>query len=94
MVIALMVVFANRNTVKLLLIGCVAIDGTDIISAYLSGLAGLFDASDSGWLLKLTSTAIAALILEIVALLLLSISKISEPNDVETSLSIDRKQTR
>jgi hypothetical protein len=58
---------------------CVVIDFTDIISAYLSGLAGLFDTAD-GWLLKLTSTAIAALLLEIGALLLLYTHK-TQGND-------------
>ncbi|MBW4527777.1 MAG: hypothetical protein KME18_21755 [Phormidium tanganyikae FI6-MK23] len=69
-VISMLVVFADKTSLKLLLIGCIAIDFTDIISAYLSGVAGLFGTAD-GWLLKLTSTAIAALLLECVALILL-----------------------
>ncbi len=71
-VLSVLVVVADKTTVKQLLAGCTAIDFTDIISAYLSGVAGLFGTAD-GWLLKLTSTAIAALILEIAALILLSI---------------------
>lgn len=72
--IAVFVALADRNVVKLLLVGCVVIDCTDIVSAYLSGRAGLFGTAD-GWLLKLTSTAIAALLLELGALALLSIRK-------------------
>lgn len=69
-------------------LGCVAIDFTDIVSAYLSGIAGLFGTAD-GWLLKLTSTAIAALLLELGALALLSINKKQETenNQVESSAS-------
>ncbi|MFM7601795.1 MAG: hypothetical protein ACKO7R_11450 [Pseudanabaena sp.] len=70
MVLSVLVVFADKTAVKLLLAGCIAIDFTDIISAYLSGVAGLFGSAD-GWLLKLTSTAIAALLLECAALILL-----------------------
>jgi hypothetical protein len=70
MVISILVVMADRNTVKILLIACVAIDFTDIVSAYLSGVAGIFGTAD-GWLLKLTSTAIAALLLELGAIALL-----------------------
>ena len=71
-VVSGLVVLADRTTVKMLLAGCVAIDFTDIISAYVSGVAGLFGTAD-GWLLKLTSTAIAALVLELTALILLSV---------------------
>lgn len=76
-VISVLVAFANKTTVKMLLIACIAIDFTDIVSAYLSGVAGLFDTAD-GWLLKLTSTAIAALLLELIAIVLLSIDKTPE----------------
>jgi hypothetical protein len=88
-VLALMVVFANKDMVKMLLIGCVTIDATDIISAYLSGLAGLFDASANGWLWKLTSTAIAALFLETIALVILFIVKTSGTDDIKVSQSRD-----
>lgn len=77
MVISILVVLADKTIVKLLLIGCVAIDFTDIISAYLSGIAGLLE-TENNWLLKLTSTAIAALILEIGAIFLLLKEQISE----------------
>jgi hypothetical protein len=74
MVIAILVAFAGRQMVKPLLIACIAIDCTDIISAYLSGVEGLFGDAD-GWLLKLTSTAIAALFFEIGALVLMFIDR-------------------
>lgn len=74
MVISLLVVLADKTSVKMLLVACVAIDFTDIISAYLSGVAGIFGTEDS-WLLKLTSTAIAALVLEIGALTVLFIGQ-------------------
>lgn len=76
-VISLLVALADKTTVKMLLVGCIAIDFTDIISAYSSGVAGLFGTAD-GWLLKLTSTAIAALLLELGALALLSIREAQE----------------
>ncbi|NJK57332.1 MAG: hypothetical protein HC939_15655 [Pleurocapsa sp. SU_5_0] len=71
MVLALLVVLADKTQVKMLLIACVVIDFTDIISAYLSVREGLFNTADVG-LIQLTSTAIAALILELVAIALLS----------------------
>jgi hypothetical protein len=74
MVLAGLVVCADKTTVKLLLAGCIAIDVADIVSAYLSGVAGLFGTAD-GWLLKLTSTAIAALLLECAALILLFVPR-------------------
>lgn len=73
-VISVLVALADKTNVKMLLAGCVAIDFTDIVSAYLSGVAGLFGTEDD-WLLKLTSTAIAALLLELGALILLSIRR-------------------
>ncbi len=74
MVVSALVILADKTAIKLLLAGCIVIDFTDIVSAYLSGVAGLFSATD-GWLLKLTSTAIAALLLELSALILLSIPR-------------------
>jgi hypothetical protein len=82
LVIAVLVVFASKKNVNMLLLGCVAIDSTDIISAYLSGKAGLFGTAD-GWLLKLTSTAIAALILELGALVLIYIQKTPKNVDLK-----------
>lgn len=88
-VISMLVALADKTTVQVLLAGCVAIDFTDIVSAYLSGVAGLFGAED-GWLLKLTSTAIAALILELAALILLSVRRKeeSENNSAGSSATI------
>jgi hypothetical protein len=74
MVLALLVVLADKTQVKMLLIACVVIDSTDIISAYLSVRNGLFNTADVG-LIQLTSTAIAALILELVAIVLLFSNK-------------------
>jgi hypothetical protein len=70
MVLAALVVLADKTQVKILLIACVVIDSTDILSAYLSVRNGLFNTADVG-LIQLTSTAIAALILELVAITLL-----------------------
>lgn len=70
--LAVIVALANRDSVKTLLLACIAIDATDIISAHLSGVAGLFSASET-WSLKLT--AIAALVPELIALVLLTIHK-------------------
>jgi hypothetical protein len=77
-VLAVIVAFANRNTVQTLLLACVAIDATDIMSAHLSGVAGLFNASET-WSLKLT--AIAALVPELMALVLLTIHKTDDRID-------------
>lgn len=68
MVLAILVVFSNQATIKVLLFACIAIDLTDIWSAHLSGLEGLFSATDT-WSLKLT--AIAALFPESAALALI-----------------------
>ena len=81
-VIAILVGLADRNAIKMLLIGCIAIDFTDIISAYLSGVAGLFGDTDS-WLMKLTSTAITALILEAGALALMIHHQIQRNIDLQ-----------
>jgi hypothetical protein len=64
-VLSLLVVFANKSTIRTLLIACLAIDATDIVSAHLSLMAGLFNTSEA-WSLKLT--AIAALVPELAAL--------------------------
>ncbi|MEY2834190.1 MAG: hypothetical protein RLZZ574_3450 [Cyanobacteriota bacterium] len=74
MVLALLVVLADKTQVKMLLMACVVIDSTDIISAYLSVKDGLFNTADVG-LIQLTSTAIAALILELVAIAFISQDK-------------------
>jgi hypothetical protein len=69
-VLAIIVAIADRSTVRTLLLACIAIDITDIGSAYLSGVAGLFDASETR---SLQLTAIAALVPETIALVLLII---------------------
>ncbi len=68
MVLAILEVFSNQATIKVLLCACIAIDMTDIWSAHLSGLEGLFSSTDT-WSLKLT--AIAALLPESAALALI-----------------------
>ncbi|MBW4422285.1 MAG: hypothetical protein KME13_24240 [Myxacorys californica WJT36-NPBG1] len=79
-VLAVIVALANRDSVKTLLLACIAIDTTDIISAHLSGAAGLFSSSET-WSLKLT--AIAALVPELIALVLLAIRKTDDQIDTE-----------
>ncbi len=79
-VLAVIVAFANRSTVQTLLLACVAIDATDIMSAHLSGVAGLFNVSET-WSLKLT--AIAALVPELMALVLLTIRKTDDQTDIK-----------
>jgi hypothetical protein len=81
-VLAILVAIADRSTVKTLLLACIAIDATDVISAHLSGAAGLFNASET-WSLKLT--AIAALVPESIALVLLTIRQTAESIQVEKS---------
>jgi hypothetical protein len=84
--LSILVVLANKNTVRTLLIGCVVVDFIDIISAYLSETEGLFGTAD-GWLVKLTSTAIIALFLELGALVLLSIDKIQQAVNLDLEKS-------
>ncbi|MBD2092482.1 hypothetical protein H6F67_21780 [Microcoleus sp. FACHB-1515] len=79
-VLAVLVASANRSTVKTLLFACIAIDVTDIISAHLSGVAGLFNEVET-WSLKLT--AIAALVPESIASVLLTVRKPQERIDLE-----------
>ncbi|WP_373541284.1 hypothetical protein [Chamaesiphon sp.] len=69
-VLAIIVAVADCQTVRTLLLACIAIDITDVGSAHLSGVSGLFDASETR---SLQLTAIAALIPEIIALALLII---------------------
>lgn len=79
-VLAVVVAAANRNTVKTLLLACIAIDATDIVSAHLSGAAGLFNIAET-WSLKLTATA--ALVPELIALVLLIVHKADQQIGVE-----------
>jgi hypothetical protein len=74
-VLAILVVIADHQTVKALLLACIAIDTTDVISAHLSGMAGLFNASETR---SLQLMAIAALIPETIALALLVFHNTSE----------------
>ncbi len=74
-VIALLVATANKNTVRTFLLACIAIDIIDIVSAQLSGAAGLFSAAET-WSLKLT--AIIALVPELIAISLLNIHQPQE----------------
>jgi hypothetical protein len=67
-VLAIIVAIADRRTVRTLLLACIAIDITDVVSAHLSGVAGLFDASETR---SLQLTAIAALVPETIALVLI-----------------------
>jgi hypothetical protein len=71
-VLALIVAIADRSSVRTLLCACIAIDATDAISAHLSGVAGLFDAAETR---SLQFTAIAALVPEIIALVLIIFNK-------------------
>ena len=77
MVLAGVVACAHRKGVIPLLWACVAIDATDIMSAHLGGLAGLFTPSDT-WSLKLT--AIAALLPEV----LLAVRPLDPPDQQPT----------
>lgn len=73
-VLSVLVAVASPATVKLLLVSCAVIDFTDIVSAYLSSVTGTFGTPEN-WLLKVTATAIAALLLELVALVFLLMPK-------------------
>ncbi|BAY83883.1 hypothetical protein NIES267_33770 [Calothrix parasitica NIES-267] len=79
-IIAILVGFANKSTIKTLLLACIAIDFTDILSAHLSGMAGLFNTSET-WSLKLT--AIFALVPEIIALGLIIFGEMQEKIKLE-----------
>lgn len=67
-ILAVLVVIARPGTIVPLLVACIVIDLTDIMSAWLSGRAGLFVADDT---LSAMTTAIAALLPETLALLLI-----------------------
>jgi hypothetical protein len=74
-VLAIIVAIADRQTVMTLLLACIAIDATDVVSAHLSGVAGLFNAAETQ---TLQLTAIAALIPEIIAVGLLVFKNTSD----------------
>jgi hypothetical protein len=67
-VLAILVVFSNKSTVSSLLLACIAMDTADILSARLSGAAGLFDLAETQ---SLQLAAIAALIPESAAIALI-----------------------
>lgn len=72
-VIAVVVASASRSVIKTLLLACVVIDTTDMLSAYLSGFAGLSDTF---------LAAIAALIPEVIALALLYRQKSDNQDEI------------
>ena len=74
-VLSVLVVSARDSIIKALLWACVAVDATDVLSAQISGSAGLFDAANT-W--SLTLTAVAALVPEIAALALIYRRKLPE----------------
>lgn len=78
-VLATIVATADRRNVRTLLLACIAIDATDVVSAHLSGVAGLFNISDTR---SLQLTAIAALIPEIIALVLIIFNQTLERIEV------------
>jgi hypothetical protein len=78
-VLAIIVAIADRRHVISLLLACMAIDATDVLSAQLSGVDGLFNVADTR---SLQLTAIAALVLEMIALVLLVFQKSSERIEV------------
>jgi hypothetical protein len=76
-VLAVLVAAANQSTIKTLLVACIAIDLTDILSAYLSKVSGLFNAADT---FSLQITVIGALIPEVIALMLILKQKAQAPS--------------
>jgi hypothetical protein len=68
MVLAILVATARPATIKPLLMACIVIDTTDILSAWLAGRAGLFSPAET---VSLMTTAIAALVPETLALVLI-----------------------
>ena len=80
-VLAVLVAYANKSIVKILLIACIVIDITNVVFAHLSGAVGLFNAAET-WSLKII-TAIAALVPELMALLLLTINNTQKQVDIE-----------
>ena len=74
-VLAIVVAIADRQTVMMLLLACIAIDTTDVVSAHLSSVAGLFNDLETR---SLQLAAIAAIIPETIALALLIFHNTSE----------------
>ena len=69
----------DRRNVRTLLLACIAIDATDVVSAHLSRVAGLYNISDTR---SLQLTAIATLIPEIMALVLIIFNRTLERIEV------------
>ena len=67
-VLAVLVLTARRDSIRALLLACVVIDCTDVLSARLSHAAGLFNAADTQ---SLVLAAVAAIVPETAALLLM-----------------------
>ena len=65
MVLAVLVIAARPQAIVPLLLGCIVIDSSDLLSAWLGDQAGLFARPDT---IALSATAVAALGPEIVAL--------------------------
>ena len=80
-VISVLVIFSPQDLIKTLLIACIAIDATDILSAHLSSMAGLFNEAET---LSLKLTAVAALVPESLALILIIFSKIQSQTRIES----------
>ena len=72
MALAVLVVTARPGTIKPLLIACIVVDASDMLSAWLGHRAGLFTYDD---MLSLMTTAVAALVPEILALALITRSR-------------------
>lgn len=80
-VLSVLVVFSRQDLIKTLLIACIAIDATDILSAHLSSMAGLFNEAET---LSLKLTAVAALVPESLAFVLIIFSKTQNQTRVES----------
>jgi len=80
-VISVLVIFSHQELIKTLLIACITIDATDILSAHLSSMAGLFNETET---LSLKLTAVAALVPKSLALILIIFSKIQSQTRVES----------
>jgi hypothetical protein len=78
--LAAIVAVADRSTVKILLLACIVIDLSDVLSAQLSGMEGLFNAAQTR---SLQLTAIAALVPESIAFTLLAIRQTADRLQVE-----------
>lgn len=76
MVLAVLVLSARMPVLRTLLVACIVIDCTDILSAVLAGRDGLFDVAGTYGLM---TTAVAALVPEVLALLLIHRQRQADP---------------